>query len=160
MSPGKRAFLCVVLGVLPAGCANIPKAQSPLEVHRSFAASFEKVWNGSIGAVEALNGTVIARDESGGLIGCKIPYGDKGMDEYLSISIVRPGPNGLMCRVHVVPYAFSVSRAVTQIPSPEGPKKVILIAEFDDFHFRKNHLSDASNAFFESLAERVGQGRL
>jgi len=158
MTPSKQAFLCVALCVLPAGCANIPKAQSPLEVHRSFAASFEKVWNGSMGAVEALNGTVLARDESGGLIGCKIPYGDKGTDEYLNISIVRPGPNGLMCRVHVVPYAFSVSKAVTQIPSPEGPK-VILIAEFDDIHFRKNHLSDVSNAFLESLDERVGQGK-
>jgi len=158
MNDMKQASLGIMLGVFCAGCANIPTAESCMETQRSFTASFEDLWSRSVRTVEDLQGTVLAQDKSAGVIACKIPYDAKGPEEYVNIYIQRPNAGDRACCVYVVPYTFFVGRGQTQHVEPGKPKEILLL-EFDDIYFRKDHLSEIGSAFLDTLTDYVGQGK-
>jgi hypothetical protein len=159
MNDIRQALVGITLCTLVAGCANIPGAESPMEMQKSFAASFEDLWSHSVRTVKALEGTTLAEDKPAGLIVCKIPYGAEGSDEYVNIYVRRENADKPVCCVYVVPYTFSVNRGYIQRAEAEGSKKMLLF-EFDDISFRKDHLSEVGNAFLDKLTDNIGQARL
>jgi len=65
----KTLFLIIVIVLILMGCApNIPKSDYPLEIKRSFHASFDNTWDSVLEIVKTSKGTIITKDKSCGLI--------------------------------------------------------------------------------------------
>lgn len=154
-----EVFLGVILCAFLTGCADIPSAGSALETQASSPLSFEDTWRGSVETIKALGGSILTEDGSAGLIGCRIPSGTQGRGEYVNVYVRREAEAPGVCCVYVVPYAFLVNPGRIRRIEEEGTKTIVFF-EFNDVLFRKNHLSEVSNAFFNRLTDRVGQGKL
>ncbi len=153
-----EVFLGVILCASLTGCADIPSA-SALETQGSFPLSFEDTWRGSVETIKALGGSILAEDQSAGLIGCRIPPGTGSQEEYVNVYVRQEAQAPRACYVYVVPYAFSVRTGGARCIREEGSKNIVCFM-FDEVLFRKNHLSEVSNAFLDQLTDRVGQGKL
>ena len=65
----KTLFSVIVIVLIVMGCApNIPKSDYPLEIKRSFHASFDNIWDSVLEVVKTSKGTIITKDKSSGLI--------------------------------------------------------------------------------------------
>lgn len=64
----KMSFLIIIIILIFVGCAHIPKSDYPLEIERSFPASFDKTWDSVLEIVKTSKGTIITNDKASGLI--------------------------------------------------------------------------------------------
>lgn len=91
MSKNKKvAFLLIPIVFIAAGWTSIPKAEYPSEIQKDFYASFDKTWDGVLEVAKMLNGTIITKDKSSGVVVFSIDNNtaeSKGKQIYVNIYV-------------------------------------------------------------------------
>lgn len=62
------SYFVMVFVFIGIGCVHIPTSEHPIEIEKSFNASFDSVWNSVLKIVENSQGNIITEDKSSGLI--------------------------------------------------------------------------------------------
>ena len=101
----KMSFLMIIIIVLIVlGCTpNIPKSDYPLEIERSFHASFDKTWDSVLEVVKTSKGTIITKDKSSGLILYSILDNKSKSQVYMNIYL-KSHPNSNITVVYLTPW--------------------------------------------------------
>ena len=145
----KEIFCLFVFAFTVAGCGpKIPTSDDPVEIEKVFNASFDNVWNNSLGVIKTIGGTIITQDKSAGLVTCKFPARDSETQTYANIYIKRHPQNERTATIYVTPFTYS---SYTAIKFPERNIRL----EFQDISFRNDYFSDIGNAFFDGLTRKL-----
>jgi len=98
----KMSFLIILIVM---GCGpHIPMSEYPLEKSRSFQASFDKAWDSVLEVVKTLDGIVINKDKSSGLILYKI-FDNKSKDHVYVNVYIKNNLASMTSIVYLSPHA-------------------------------------------------------
>lgn len=161
MSDVKKILCLSVLFSLVAGCGPyIPISENPVAVEKVFHAPSDKVWDNCLDIIKGLNGTIITRNKSAGLItytyksftGTSKPETYKNI-YYTNIYIKKHPQNQNDTIVHIIPFNCSAYTVIT------FPQRNVQL-EFQDISFRNDFFIDIGNVFFDGLKARLKESEL
>jgi len=112
----------VALWVLWAcsGCARleIPTAEQPAEVERTFASDMDTVWDAVLKVVELARGTIVTQDRASGLLVYSLSNGDAARPSYLNVYL-RTSQQAGVTLVNVLVHTSASPQAVTSAVSAD-----------------------------------------
>jgi len=104
MCISKPYFLIIVIFLIVIGCSpNIPKSNYPLQMKRSFHASFDNTWNAVLETVKKSEGTIITEDKSSGLIVYSFTDRKSKSQVYMNVYL-KNYPTTNITEVYLIPW--------------------------------------------------------